>query len=357
MWATGGGFLRDKNGGGRRNFARSTRASACLGSRGREIVASEFSYRRYAFELAALADPSLRRISVIVPNYNHLKYLEQRLRSVREQTYPVFEIIVLDDASSDGSGEWLAAHLKDFLPDAQLISNAVNSGSVWEQWRKGLEAASGDYIWIAESDDCAEPDFLIEVLKEFDSEGVVLSYCESQQIDTDGKVTSVDYSHYVADISTTKWAQPYVADGIHEICTALAVKNTIPNVSAVLFKRDALLKTLEKKILQPVLIQRQVSGDRRIYAEMLTSGRIAFSPKAFNKHRRHQKSVVHMASSLQHMKEILELQKWARNHFDIEPRVKKHQAVYAQEVYEYFGLNTDIHPTVDTHPNFQKFFS
>ena len=326
-----------------------------LGERGREIVAREFSYHRYAFELAALADTDLRRVSVIVPSYNHCRYLERRLRSIREQMYPIFEIIVLDDASTDGSGEWLAEHLGEFLPHAQLIVNVKNSGSVWDQWRKGVEAAKGDYIWIAESDDYAKPTFLTEVIKGFDNPNVVLSYCQSQQIDGDGKLISEDYLGYVADISPSKWTRAYVADGLEEIRTALAIKNTIPNVSAVLFSRQALSKTLES--IQPALAKLRASGDRRIYAEMLTLGRIAFSPTPLNEHRRHKKSVVHTAGSIQHLGEILEVQQWARNRFDIDPNVKTRQAAYAQEVYEYFRLKTDRFPNVEMHPDFEKFFS
>jgi hypothetical protein len=326
-----------------------------LGELGREIVASEFSYRRYAFELAALADPSLKRVSVIVPNYNHRLYIEQRLRSIREQTHPVFEVIVLDDASSDGSAEWLQEHLKEYFPDARLILNPENSGSVWKQWRRGVQLATGDFIWIAESDDSAEPEFLAEVLEGFGNEGVVLSYCQSQRIGTDGGLISPNYLQYVVDISPVKWVNSYIEEGIEEISTALAVKNTIPNASAVLFSRPELLNVL--KALEPELALHRVSGDRRIYAELLTLGRIAFSSKALNKHRCHQASVVHSAEPIRHLEEILEIQRWARTRFNIEPDIKKRQVAYAQELYEHFGLNTASYPKVEAHPRFEKYFS
>ena len=96
--------------------------------------------------------------------------------------------------------------------------------------------------------DLAEPDFLAEALRGFDHPNVVMSYCQSKQMAPDGAILCDDYLNYVRDVSATKWTTAYVNDGLDEIVTALSVKNTIPNVSGVVFKREVLLQVLESML-------------------------------------------------------------------------------------------------------------
>ena len=98
-------------------------------------------------------------VSVIVPNYNHAPYLRQRLDSIFNQTFKDFEVIILDDCSTDNSKEIIEEYRN--RPQVSHIEyNEINSGSPFKQWAKGFELAQGEYIWIAESDDWAEPNFL-----------------------------------------------------------------------------------------------------------------------------------------------------------------------------------------------------
>ena len=93
-------------------------------------------------------------VSVIVPNYNHARYLRQRIESVLGQTYQDFEVILLDDCSTDESRSVLGEYAKD--PRVRIEFNEKNSGSTFKQWNKGVRLARGEYIWIAESDDYAD---------------------------------------------------------------------------------------------------------------------------------------------------------------------------------------------------------
>src|SRR5207342_1807970 len=98
-------------------------------------------------------------ISVIIPNYNHAFYLKQRIDSVIQQTYSDFEIIILDDASTDNSRDVIEKY-RHYPKVKHIIYNESNSGSTFSQWQKGIELASGKYIWLAESDDVADSTFL-----------------------------------------------------------------------------------------------------------------------------------------------------------------------------------------------------
>ena len=87
------------------------------------------------------------KVSVIIPNYNHAQFLEQRIQSVLDQTYQDFEIIYLDDASTDNSNEVFAKFANNSR--IRAIYNQTNSGSPFKQWNKGIRLAQGEYVWIA----------------------------------------------------------------------------------------------------------------------------------------------------------------------------------------------------------------
>ena len=101
----------------------------------------------------------MSQISIIIPNYNHAKYLPQRLESVYNQTYQDFEVILLDDCSNDDSVTILNTYAKH-LKTSHVVFNDKNSGNTFTQWAKGIALAKGDFIWIAESDDVADLSFL-----------------------------------------------------------------------------------------------------------------------------------------------------------------------------------------------------
>ena len=130
-----------------------------------------------------------KKVSVIIPNYNYANYIIERIDSVLMQTYPIYELIILDDCSPDNSVEVInkkIEQIKKEYPEIkiQFIINEKNSGGcVFKQWKKGFDAATGEFIWIAEADDSAENNFVEELVKPFDDSEVVLSYCESARID------------------------------------------------------------------------------------------------------------------------------------------------------------------------------
>jgi glycosyltransferase involved in cell wall biosynthesis len=102
-----------------------------------------------------LASRSL--VSVVVPVYNVQDYLDACLESIRQQTYPNLEIIVVEDGSTDGSLQALESHLSDAR--VRLIRHERNSGLSAAR-NTGIEAARGDYILFVDSDDLLEPDLV-----------------------------------------------------------------------------------------------------------------------------------------------------------------------------------------------------
>lgn len=317
------------------------------GIAGQDIVDAEFSFRRYAQDLLAFGNEQPSRVSAIVPNFNYARLLAERIETVSQQSYPVYEILVLDDASTDDSLEVARKEIEGLSIPCRVIPNVNNSGSVFRQWLRGVQEANGDYVWIAEADDLSEAGFLSEVMKGFSDPDVVMSYCQSKQMAPDGHILAADYLDYVSDISEDRWVSAYVEDGYVEVLRSFSVKNTIPNVSAVAFKREALLSVLEAHIEEIAAFR--VAGDWLVYAMLLEHGKIAYSPLSLNLHRRHVASVTHDSDKVMHLAEIAAMQRYMRERH---PELAKERTAadsYTQKIYEQFELNASAHPHFSLH--------
>jgi glycosyltransferase involved in cell wall biosynthesis len=92
-------------------------------------------------------------VSVVVPTYQRLDYLREAVASVRAQTYPAWELIVVDDGSSDGTVEWLKG-----LADTRIRVLALpHSGNLGQVRNRGNQVARGELIAFLDSDDAFEP--------------------------------------------------------------------------------------------------------------------------------------------------------------------------------------------------------
>ena len=134
-------------------------AAAAMGVTLAARIAADFDYRDYGADLIALARGG--SVSVVVPNFNYGRHLRQRMESIWRQTIPIGELIILDDGSTDDSAAVIAELMRESPIPVSLVSNDVNSGSVSRQWARGVAAARGALVWIAEADDFADPDFLL----------------------------------------------------------------------------------------------------------------------------------------------------------------------------------------------------
>ncbi len=96
----------------------------------------------------------MSRVSILLTCYQHIKYLPAAVESVRAQTFKDFEIIALDDGSSDGSREWLAEQT-----DLRCVFNEKNLGT-YGTLNKGLELATGEFVAVLNDDDVWMPEKL-----------------------------------------------------------------------------------------------------------------------------------------------------------------------------------------------------
>lgn len=224
------------------------------------------------------------KVSVIIPNYNHARFLNQRIDSVLNQTFKYFEIIILDDYSIDNSKEIIEPYrINDKVTHIEY--NPENSGSTFHQWEKGLSISQGEYIWIAESDDFCDADFLEKTVTALQkNENAVLAYTNTIRVDEAGKVIG-DLSFWYDDLSKTKWKKTHIASGNEEIKKYLSVKNTIPNASAVVFRRSAL------KVFDDKLLIFKVCGDWFFWIQLIKNRKLVYVYDTNNYFRTHTENV------------------------------------------------------------------
>lgn len=216
------------------------------------------------------------KVSVILPNYNHGKYLDQRVESILGQHYDDLELIVLDDASTDNSLEVLEKY-KSRPGFRTIVKNTSNSGSPFFQWKKGIEMAEGDYIWIAESDDFSDLNFLNNLVAALDKDqnlGVVFS--SSSWVDKDGTIIHKPDHEKNKD----SWA------GNSLIINELLIGNLIYNVSSSVFRKDLISKIDFDKIATF-----KYAGDWFFWVQIMSNTKVARISKRLNFFRRHAENV------------------------------------------------------------------
>jgi glycosyltransferase involved in cell wall biosynthesis len=224
-------------------------------------------------------------VSIIVPNFNHQPFLKKRLDSIFNQTYQDFEVILLDDASTDNSCDILN-QFSNHEKVSHFIDNESNSGSPFNQWSKGIELAQGEYIWIAESDDYADLRFLEILLPKFDDK-ISLVYCQSNRVMADGRGNG-DWLKHTREFEPNIFENDFTIDGNLFIEKYLIHKNVIPNVSAVLWKSNN-LKSRTPLDFPPYM---RLNADWYFYLQVVCNSKIYFHADSLNFFRYHEQSVI-----------------------------------------------------------------
>ena len=133
-------------------------------------------------------------VSVVIPMYNVEKYIGECLDSILAQTFTDFEVIVVDDASTDNSCAIVESYIenhKEGMDKIKLLRSKINSGIPGIPRNIGIRFATGEYLMFVDSDDVLTPTALEElysVANEFDADVV---YCEKYyRIDVGEKFTT-----------------------------------------------------------------------------------------------------------------------------------------------------------------------
>lgn len=234
--------------------------------------------------IAELGNNNGLKVTAIIPNYNHAKYLPQRIESILNQTYPLIDIIVLDDCSTDNSREVIEAYVNKYPTRVKSVFATKNSGNVFRQWQNGHLRATGDIVWICESDDFCEATFVERAIRAFRDPSVMLSFGSVQYANSAGEfVQGLD--DYREECEPAIWDSTTVRPASEWFCNGFGVKNAIPNVGGSLWRRfhipeDVWSRASEFKIM----------GDWFLYSVIAGGGQIAYEPTAVSYFRIHSKN-------------------------------------------------------------------
>jgi glycosyltransferase involved in cell wall biosynthesis len=279
------------------------------------------------------------KVSVVVPNFNHSKWLPERLDSILNQTYRNFDVLVLDDCSSDSSREVIARYVEKSDTRIRTLYNDKPSGGVFHQWRKGIENSDGDLVWICESDDSCEPEFLEKLIYHFRDQSVMLAFGRILNIDSAG-VVDFRLDNYREEAEAGIWAEPFVRPAAEWFRNGFGVNNVVANVGGCVFRRQSLADDVWQEALSY-----RVTGDWYLYCHLAAGGQIAWEPKAVSHFRRHGKNTSNAAFiTPQFYREFEKLMLALKSQWDIpEKTVEKFFDVVARQ-YEMRDLSRTLGP-------------
>ena len=134
------------------------------------------------------------KVSIIVPAYNVKKYITKTLNSLLKQSFSDYEVLIVDDGSTDGTNDIVKKYLSD--KRFKLIETA-NRG-VSSARNAGFFKAAGDFICFIDGDDWWDPDFLRKMLYEIESTDTNVCYCNYYGIEDSGRmlrIVRLGYAH------------------------------------------------------------------------------------------------------------------------------------------------------------------
>ena len=221
-------------------------------------------------------------VSIILPSYNHALFLQDRLDSILNQTYQDWEAIIIDDNSTDNSVELIKKFIEN-NPNFKVkhfVVNETNSGSGYNSWKKGIELAETEYVWIAETDDYSESTFLHELVGILDeNDNVLLAFCGSNYVEN-GEII-YDSTNRTKDLNVE--INKYNVINSNVFFNRMPFNTYITNGSSVVFRKP------NEKMDIELFNNRQLS-DLFLWSHLIQNNKFAFLNKNLNFFRRHENS-------------------------------------------------------------------
>ena len=147
-----------------------------------------------------------RKVSLIIPAYNVKEYIRKCITSIENQTYQNYEIIIIDDGSTDGTSELIKeaavcnSKIKVLNGNHKGVSNARNMG---------LDCVEGEYVTFVDSDDFLCENYLEQLVNWLEQENVDLAICGTNDVSEEGKIVKqsvqtggekIDNNQFLSDI-------------------------------------------------------------------------------------------------------------------------------------------------------------
>jgi glycosyltransferase involved in cell wall biosynthesis len=193
----------------------------------------------------------LSLISIILPTYNRKASISEALESIYAQSYRNYEIIVIDDGSTDGT----SISISSMHPNVRLLTLSKNKGAANAR-NKGIDVANGDVLAFLDSDDLWAPDYLLSQISYLQS-NTDASAVFSSHSKSDENNNNINISH--------KW--PIENPQLQLVIN----KNFIHTMSLFMVRKNPFLKTGKLKV------ELAICHDRDFYIRFLESYNIAYN--------------------------------------------------------------------------------
>ena len=211
------------------------------------------------------------KVSVIIPTYNRRHLIQPAIKSVLNQTFIDYELIIIDDASIDGTVDFISNNYGS-IPFLQLIYLEQNRGAAGAR-NVGIQSARGDFIAFLDSDDLWEPNYLEKMISALESDrDSVLAFSKGIETDLALRTTHCNFSPWQG--------YPIVT---HRILLTLDI---ILTMSAVMIRRSALLQV---GLLNENL---KICHDKDLYLRLLSLGKFIHVPEILVKKIAHDENLV-----------------------------------------------------------------
>lgn len=174
-------------------------------------------------------------ISVVFTSYNHATYLRQAVESILNQTYKNFELIIVDDCSTDQSPSILRGYQQD--PRVRLNLLEKNTGSYVKASNYGAKMAKGEFLLFAQCDDFAHQEQLERLLNAIDeNNNIGVVYSRSNMVDSNGIIFEDDFRGRERAFRKHCIRDTFIAGDLMR--RFLSYSCVIPNLSAALIRRS-----------------------------------------------------------------------------------------------------------------------
>ncbi|MDO4526541.1 MAG: glycosyltransferase family 2 protein [Candidatus Saccharibacteria bacterium] len=282
-----------------------------------------------------------KKVSVVIPNYNYANYLPARIDSILNQTYPIYELIILDDCSTDDSVSVIKdsiQKIKASRPELKVkfIPNKTNSGNVFKQWEKCFTESQGDFLWICEADDLCSKYFLSAAMLGFEDPEVVLSYTECATIDQNGTLMKPNLRDWIDINHTGHWDHDYIIDGKEELRNYTCVNNAIANVSGAVFRKKPSIPYRQYLHTSQTF---RLAGDWYFYTKYLLHGKLAYCSESLNYHRMHSEGVTLTTDDYNHYLEIVRVQDSITNDVHPSPSMVNKMMARRRSLFAFSGTS------------------
>ena len=230
-------------------------------------------------------------VSIITPTYNHERFIEYCIKSVISQTYSNWEMLIIDDASSDRTIEIIKQYVKNDIR-IKYLKHKENYGiyKLSESYNEALNISRGKFIAILEGDDCWPRDKLEKQLPLFNEDEVVLTWGRGAYISTEGKLIGLMPFPKINPKSKCIYQNKPIGIALKK----LLIENFIVPTASIIIKKNTILSIGGFK--QPLNIY---FVDYPTWLELSLKGEFRFLNYVLGYWRRHSSQVTNLLSDKQ----------------------------------------------------------